>query len=65
MFNQLIHVQVWKINMEKRDNYTRCPLCGEIFHHDSCILDDIKGYQCPNGCQPSFEQEPYVSPLQE
>jgi hypothetical protein len=51
--------------MEKRDSYTRCQLCGEVFHHDSCILDEVKGYQCPNGCQPSFDQPPYQSPLQD
>lgn len=51
--------------MEKRDSYTRCQLCGEVSHHDSCILDEVKGYQCPNGCQPSFDQPPYQSPLQD
>lgn len=51
--------------MTKENEYTRCQICGEIFHHSSCILDEVKGYQCPNGCEISFEQPPYQSPLQD
>ena len=51
--------------MDKRDNYTRCQQCGEIYPHEACILDAIKGYKCPNGCEEPFDQPPYQSPLQE
>ncbi len=51
--------------MEKRDNYTRCQICGEIFLTDSCILDKTKGYLCPRGCEEPFQQDAYQSPLQE
>jgi hypothetical protein len=46
-----------------RDNYHRCKHCKELFHQDQCILDNSKGYQCPNGCVEPFVQPPYESPL--
>jgi hypothetical protein len=51
--------------MENRDNYTRCKQCGQLFSDETCILDDVKGLLCPNGCVESFEQPAYQSPLQE
>lgn len=48
--------------MEKRDNYTRCKQCGMLFKDTDCILDEIKGLRCPNGCEESFEQAPYEPP---
>lgn len=47
-----------------RNNYFRCKQCGQRFHHSECILDKVKGYQCPNGCiADDFEQPPYESPF--
>ena len=51
--------------MQKRDNYTRCKHCGQLFHEEQCILSEVAGFQCPNGCKESFEQPPYQSPLNE
>ena len=47
----------------KRDDYFRCRWCKGIFPDSECILDEIKGYQCPKGCIEPFFQPPYESPL--
>ncbi len=49
--------------MEKRDNYNRCKQCGLLSADAACILDEVKGFQCPNGCEESFEQPPYEPPI--
>jgi hypothetical protein len=49
--------------MSNRDEYHRCAICKKLFRDEDCILDPVKGYVCPNNCQPSYEQEPYESPL--
>lgn len=46
-----------------RDNYTRCKHCGQLFPDEQCILSEVTGFKCPNGCEESFEQPPYQSPL--
>lgn len=49
----------------KRDNYFRCKQCKQLFPDEQCILDEVKGYQCPNGCVEGFTQPDYESPLQQ
>ena len=46
-----------------RDHYHRCPICKNIFLDDDCILDKVKGYICPNNCQPVYVAPVYESPL--
>lgn len=46
-----------------RDEMTRCPICKKLFADMDCILDTSKGYKCPNGCEPTYKQEPYESPM--
>lgn len=48
-----------------RDDYFRCKICKQLFSHDEGILDLDKGYMCPNGCTPPYEQPSYQSPLQD
>lgn len=48
-----------------RDNYFRCKHCKELYSDEQCILDDVKGYQCPKGCKEPFIQPDYESPLQQ
>ena len=49
----------------KRDDCTRCPICRQLFADKDCTLDPIKGYICPNGCEPSYDQPKYETPLQD
>jgi len=56
-------IEDWKKIDSNRDNYTRCKFCRELWHKEQCILDGSKGYQCPDGCVETFEQPPYVSPI--
>jgi len=49
--------------MSTRDNYFRCRVCRKLFADDDCVLDEVKGYQCPNGCVEPYEQPRYESPL--
>ena len=51
------------LNDTNRDNYFRCKFCGVLWHQNQCVLDEIKGYECPDGCKETFEQPPYQSPL--
>lgn len=51
--------------MNQRDNYTRCKHCGYLWPEEQCILDDVAGFLCPNGCKETFNQPPYQSPLNE
>jgi hypothetical protein len=46
-----------------RDDFTRCRICKRLFSDAEAVLDPIKGFQCPNGCQPTFNQPNYESPL--
>ncbi len=46
-----------------RDDMTRCKECKELFHHDECTPDEVKGYICPNGCVPQYKIPPYETPL--
>ncbi len=46
-----------------RDNFFRCKHCHQLFADEECFIDADKGIQCPNGCEESFEQPPYQSPL--
>lgn len=48
-----------------RDDYFRCKICGQLFTHEECTLDTIRGYLCPRGCQVPFKQEDYESPFQD
>jgi hypothetical protein len=48
----------------KRDDYTRCRHCKQLFLTADATRDpDTGAYQCPNGCKTPFEQPPYESPL--
>lgn len=58
-------VEDWKKLDRNRDNYFRCKHCGQLWHHEQCILDNVKGYQCPSGCIEEFVQAPYESPFSE
>ncbi len=49
--------------MADRDKFTRCQHCGLLSEDTACILDDVKGLLCPNGCEPTFEQPPYEPPI--
>jgi hypothetical protein len=48
-----------------RDNYFRCRVCKRLFLDEKCILDPIKGLQCPEGCEEPFAQPAYEPPLQD
>lgn len=48
---------------KNRDKCFRCPICLNLWNDNECEVDDIKGYICPNGCEKSYEQPPYESPL--
>jgi hypothetical protein len=50
-----------------RDDYHRCKYCKKLFKEEDCTREvdnegQSTGYQCPNGCQPTFEQPPYEPP---
>ena len=51
----------------KRENYTRCRFCKQLFYQGDIQLDPIKGYICKRNCQnrlgSTYEQPPYESPL--
>ena len=49
--------------MTPRDNMHRCPICKKLFKDEDCIENEQTGLQCPNLCEPVFEQPPYQSPL--
>lgn len=53
-----------KPRSQKRDDYFRCKICKELFADEDCIVDPVKGFLCPKGCEKSFQQPPYQSPLQ-
>lgn len=57
-------------NDRKRDNYFRCPYCGNLFYQgkegELLARDSETGaFLCPNGCIKPFIQEPYASSLPE
>lgn len=58
-------VSDYKKTDKNRDNYVRCKQCGDLWHQEQCILDNIAGYQCPKGCVESYQQPSYESPLNE
>lgn len=53
----------WLKRDRNRDHYFRCKHCKKLWHQEQCILNEVDGYQCPDGCIESFEQPPYQSPL--
>lgn len=56
-------MSVLALKMNNRDDYTRCKICKELFKHEQCVLDPVKGYLCPRGCEPPYNQEPYEPPI--
>ena len=46
----------------KRDKFHRCPICG-LLSLDDDNQRDRNGYKCPNGCEYSYQQPPYQSPI--
>ena len=48
-----------------RDKYFRCKHCKQLFPDEQCIIHEIKGLQCPNGCVEPFIQPSYESPFQD
>lgn len=49
--------------MLKREDFTRCPICKQLFHDSESLGDAITGNKCPRGCEKTYEQPPYESPL--
>lgn len=51
-----------------KKKYHRCPICFKISEDNEDLRDinsdgSSNGYKCPNGCERSFEQPPYQSPM--
>lgn len=51
--------------MSKRDDYFRCKICKGLFLDSECVVDPIKGNQCPRGCEEPYIQPDYESPFQD
>lgn len=49
----------------KRDDFYRCKECKQLFSHEECTLDEVKGYICPNLCEKTYQQPPYELPNQD
>lgn len=48
----------------KRDKMHRCPYCKQLYKDEECTTDTKSGVLiCPKGCEPTFNQPPYESPL--
>ena len=62
--NKLMNNLNTKTPSMDRNDYFRCPHCFELFPDEDCELTE-NGYICPNRCEPSFNQPPYQSPLNE
>lgn len=56
-----------KTHSNNRDDYFRCNICGKLNLIDGDTLRDpvTEAYKCKYGCEKSYVQPNYESPLQD
>jgi hypothetical protein len=52
-----------KKRCKNRDKCFRCRICLQLWNDEECEVDPEKGYICPNGCEATYIQPEYESPL--
>lgn len=58
---KLEEVNTTKKRCKNRDKCNRCKICKELWNDNECEVDPVRGFICPNGCEPSYIQPPYES----
>ncbi len=48
--------------MAQRDKMYRCKVCKKLFKDDECFMTKNDGLQCPNKCEPIYNQPAYELP---